>query len=37
MTTLNWVLFGMMLAWTPALLVLAILLWRESGINEDHT
>jgi hypothetical protein len=28
MTTLQAVLLGMMIAWTPALLIMALLLWR---------
>ena len=29
MSTLQAVLFGMMLSWTPSVVLLAVLLWRE--------
>jgi hypothetical protein len=36
MTTIQAVLFGVMLAWTPSLFLLAVLLWREGiGSNID--
>lgn len=36
MSDLSWFLIGGAVAWTPAFLVLAIMLWRESGVNEDQ-
>jgi hypothetical protein len=36
MTTIQAVVLGVMLAWTPSLLVLAFLLWREGiGLAGD--
>ena len=36
MTTIQAVLFGMMLAWTPSLVLLTFLLWREGiGLRSD--
>ncbi len=33
MEAYQWFLLGMMVAWTPGLLVLALLLWRSNGQN----
>jgi hypothetical protein len=36
MTTIQAVFLGVMLAWTPSLVLLAFLLWREGmGLNRD--
>ena len=35
MTTVQAIAFGAMLAWTPALFVLAILLWDVPDLEED--
>jgi hypothetical protein len=36
MSTLQAVIFGMMLSWTPSIVLLAFLLWRERiGLPED--
>jgi hypothetical protein len=36
MTTIQAVFFGIMLAWTPSLVLLAFLLWRERiGLKPD--
>ncbi len=36
MTTLQAVFLGMMLAWTPSVVLLAFLLWREGiGVEEE--
>jgi len=38
MTTIQAVFFGVMLAWTPSLDLLAFLLWREGiGVREAGT
>jgi len=35
MTTIQAVLFGMMLAWTPSLVLLAFFLWRDGiGLSQ---
>jgi hypothetical protein len=33
MEAYHWFLLGMMVAWTPGLLALALLLWRSNGQN----
>ena len=35
MSTLQAVIFGMMLSWTPSLLFMAYLLWRAPLIESD--
>jgi hypothetical protein len=35
MTTLQAILLGMMLAWTPGLALLAFLLWQDELIYDD--
>ncbi len=34
MTTLQAVFMGMMLAWTPSVVLLAFLLWRDVGLED---
>jgi hypothetical protein len=37
MTTVEAIAFGIMLAWTPGLIVLAFLLWDVPELEEDYT
>lgn len=38
MTTMQAILFGMMLSWTPSVVLLAWLLWREdAGLDRNET
>jgi hypothetical protein len=36
MTTFQAILFGMMLAWTPSLALLAFLLWRDELVYDER-